>query len=228
MLLKVLSWNIWVECHFEELTKYLTNADADIVALQEVKAADPERDVLKFLASRGYQSAVALKQYWEAKDFFFGPAIFSKFPIESSEVFVLSEEHKRFAVRADIRTGEELLHVFSVHLKHDHQQNTDIQYLQAQTLLDYAPAEHSIVAGDFNATPESRVVQLMQGKFANTDPSNASTWSMYPEGCDECSPQHVDTRLDYIFASADLKTSDPQVHQSPASDHLPISVMVSL
>jgi endonuclease/exonuclease/phosphatase family metal-dependent hydrolase len=229
MQLKVLSWNMWVDCHFEDFRAFVASADADIIALQEMREHDPERDVVKLMKDLGYtDSALGLKQLWKTHDFYFGPAIFTKNKIISSKVHNLSQEHERFAVRADIQFGPETLHVFSAHLIHTHQAPSDVQLEQAQNLLNLLPAERTIVAGDFNATPDSGVIQKMTSALNNTDPSNTPTWSMYPAGCHVCNPQAVDIRLDYIFASKDLKTRSPAVDISKASDHLPISVIVEI
>ncbi|MDZ4226986.1 MAG: hypothetical protein U1D26_00745, partial [Patescibacteria group bacterium] len=71
-------------------------------------------------------------------------------------------------------------------------------------------------------------IKRMGKALKDTDPSHAPTWSVYPEGCKVCNPQAIDVRLDYIFASRDLKTHSPKVESSKASDHLPISVTVGI
>ncbi len=230
MQLRILSWNIWVDCHFSELKDFLLTSDADIIGLQEVRADDPERDVIGFLDSLGYRHAYAREQFWPERGLRFGPAIFSKYDIESSTVHALSENERRIALQADIRVNDEVLHVFNTHLLHIHhnQKLSDIPDIQAETLLGLLPAEKTIVMGDFNAAPNSRVIQRMREVLNDTDPSSIPTWSVYPEGCLACNPQKIDTRLDYIFTSKDLKTHSPAVGNSKASDHLPISVILEL
>jgi endonuclease/exonuclease/phosphatase family metal-dependent hydrolase len=230
MAVKVASWNIWVDCDFDALRRTVETIDADIVAMQEVRDGDPTRDVVGYMESLGYASALGLRQLWRRSTdpFYFGPAVFSRLPIITNEVYELAKEEKRFAVRADVRVGTEVLHAFSVHLKHTHQLPSPVQSEQVSDLLALLPQERTIVAGDFNATPGSDIIGAMTQRLYNTDPSNAPTWSVYPEGCPECDPRAVDTRLDYIFASKDLKTSDPRVGMSKASDHLPVIVTVEL
>ena len=228
MELKILSWNIWVDCRFDELKKFLAASNADIIGLQEVRDGDTERDVIGYLTSLGYQHAAALEQFWETRGFYFGPAIFSKFDIISSRTIELSEQHRRYALQADIRIGETVLRVFNAHLRHEHQKHSDIQDLQAETLLSQVSGDRALVLGDFNATPDSTVYRKFADTLTNTDPSNTPTWSVYPEGCEVCNPQGIDTRLDYIFVTKDLKTHSPRVESSAASDHLPISVLVDL
>ena len=231
MDIKIVSWNIWCDGHFNEIAEYLKGCSADIIGLQEVLPRSKQIPVVDLLTSLGYTHA-----YGEAFTMSLangeveemGNAVFSKYPIVNSKVHTLSEEKKRIAVQADIDVLGTILHVFSTHLVHSHQQPSEIQELQAETLIQALPKEKTIVMGDFNATPDSNAVKKMRGTLVETDPSSAPTWSVYPEGCSECNPQKIDTRLDYIFCTPDIKIISPKVESSKGSDHLPISVIVSL
>lgn len=225
MNLKILSWNIWVDCKFDELTAFLDQSNADIISMQEVRTDDPSRDVVRFLEHRGYQSTLAIKQKFAETDLMFGLAVFSKYPILSANTHALSKEEVRYALQTNIDVGGITLHVFNTHLMHTHQKPSPTQEEQARTLAGLLPTERALVMGDFNATHESETIRIMSA-LRNTDPSNAPTWSMYPEGCPVCAPEKPEIRLDYIFATQDLTTHSPAVHHSPASDHLPISVQI--
>lgn len=229
MHVKVLSWNIWVDGDFEKIKNFLLTAHADIVGLQEVKNDDLGRKVIPFMESLGYQSSfMPVEKSWGGSTFHDGPAIFSTYEILSTEKYLLSKEKTRGALRADIKIGDTVIHVFSTHLLHTHQEQSDVQDEQARNLLAALPTEKVIVMGDFNATPASSVVRQMTSLLVNTAPDNEPTWSLYPEGCPKCNPQGIDVRLDYIFASKDLKTHSPKVEESKASDHLPISVIIEI
>jgi endonuclease/exonuclease/phosphatase family metal-dependent hydrolase len=233
MEVKILSWNIWIEGRFSEVCDFLKSSDADIIGLQEVESHKSDRDIIVFLEGLGYKHAFApiekmIERQGKVTRWNDGPAIFSKYDILKSETFVLSEQDPRGAVRADIQVGNSVLHVFSTHLLHTHQQPSATQELQAENLIKLLTAERTILMGDFNATPESAIIQKAETVLINTDPSNTPTWSVYPEGCLVCKPQAIDTRLDYIFTTPDLKTSSFKVEGSKASDHLPISVIVEV
>lgn len=229
MQLKILSWNIWIEGHFKEIKEVLKNSHADILALQEVQENDPSRQVIPYLISLGYHHVSdTITETWDGKVWKFGPAIFSTYPIFSSNTYVLSRENKRIAVGVDIEIGNRMLHVFSTHLSHTHQQNSDAQKAQAVELLKHIPNDMSLVMGDFNATPESTTIQEMKKLLQDTDANNLPTWSVYPEGCVRCKPQKIDTRLDYIFTTKDIQTHSYAVGKSKASDHLPISAVLEV
>lgn len=229
MRLKVLSWNIWTDGHFGQVVDFLKGAGADIIGLQEVVSEDPKRDVIGFLDKLGYQYVFApIKKTLGDKIRNDGPAIFSKYKISKSETYILSTKNSRAAVNADILVGDETLHVFSTHLIHTHQQPSEEQEEQGLNLLKVTPAKRAIVMGDFNATPESSVIKYMRKALIDSDPSPLPTWSVYPQGCEVCNPQEVNTKLDYIFTSKDIKTSSFKVEKSKGSDHLPISVILEI
>ncbi len=229
MQIKVLSWNIWIDCYFEKVAQFLKSANADIIGLQEVLPNDPKRDVISLLKNLGYNHVFSpFEHSWGTKVFNDAPAIFTKFKIQKSDTHILSEKDARIAVRADIKVGDKTLHVFSTHLIHIHQQPSKVQEEQARTLIKNLPAENTIVMGDFNATPESSTIKNMRKVLVDSDPSSKPTWSMYEAGCKICYPGGVKIRLDYIFTSKDINISSFTVENSKGSDHLPISVVIEL
>ncbi len=229
MQLKVLSWNIWIKGYFDQVTDFLKTASADIIGLQEVVGIDSQRDIIGFLKSLGYQHVFAPVEHgWAGKIYKDGPAVFTKFKIKNTETYMLSGDEPRSAVRAEVAVGDKTLHVFSTHLVHTHQKQLDVQDEQARTLISKLPKDNTILMGDFNASPESFAIKNIEKMLVNVDSTNAPTWSVYPAGCKVCNPQEINTRLDYIFTSRNLKTSGYKVNMSKASDHLPISVTVEI
>jgi endonuclease/exonuclease/phosphatase family metal-dependent hydrolase len=228
-MLKILSWNIWVDGYFDQIAEFLKNTDADIIALQEVKDSDPKRDVIKYLDSLGYKCVFAqIEKIWDEEVHRFGPAIFSKYPIVESKIYELDKNDSRVAIKADIQIKNKLLHVFSVHLVHTHQQESDEQAQQSLNLLKVLPKDNVIVMGDFNATPDSQAIKNMRTVLVDSDSSNIPTWSVYPEGCPGCTSQEINIRLDYIFTSKDLSVKSFKVGDSKGSDHLPISAEIEI
>ncbi len=230
MQAKILSWNIWVDNHFEAVKDFLQKSDADIIGLQEVRGDDPSRDTVKFLAKLGFNYVFApITKSWDGEDWNFGPAIFTKHQIVTNNKFILTvKEDSRSLAQADIKIGDRVVHVFCTHLTHTHQKDSEIQLQQVNELLAYIPGRDSILMGDFNATPESKTIMKVKEVLVDTDTGNQPTWSVYPAGCPECNPQKIDTRLDYIFTTRDIKTNSYQVENSKGSDHLPVSVIAEL
>jgi len=227
--MKILSWNIWVDGDFEGFKRFVSAADADIIGLQEVKDDDPGRDVIGYLENLGYRYAFArTEQIWDGKVYRHGPAVFSRLPVIDFATYLLDEEDERAVARVDVDLDGTTVHIFSTHLIHTHQKPSAQQEAQATKLIGLLPSEHTVVMGDFNATPDSKAITMMKEVLTDTDPSSTPTWSTHIEGCTICKLQVVNTRLDYIFISRDLKAHSFEVGQSEASDHLPISVVVEI
>ncbi len=197
--------------------------------MQEVVNNDPGRDIIGFLNKLGYQHVFdPVEHVWKGKVYWDGPAIFSKYKIVESKTHVLSRKNPRAAIRAEIVVGDNRLHVFSTHLIHTHQQQSNEQDEQVANLLKNLPSKSAILMGDFNATPNSAVIKNISQVLIDSDPASHPTWSIYSSGCLVCNPQSVDTRLDYIFTSKDIKVNSFKVEKSVASDHLPISILIEI
>jgi endonuclease/exonuclease/phosphatase family metal-dependent hydrolase len=238
MQLKVLSWNIWCGVRFEEVVSYLKSADADIIALQEVVEDENGNFAERIAKELGYEFVSALgmkmpRQYiWGHENeeglVPFGTAILSKYPIVGSEVCELSANPSPLAIRADIDVKGIVIHAFSLHLKHSHKQEPlAIQDEQVDALLALAPRDKTIVMGDFNMIPERSGIEKMNQVMQATDTANIPTWPQYREGCPPCELDTVTYKIDYIFTSNDFKSSEYQVGETKASDHLPISVILN-
>src|SRR3989344_5197219 len=228
MRLKVLSWNIWINGYFDQVKDFLARADADIIGLQEVEADAPERDIIGFLTKLGYEHVFAPVPKTGKRKVNDGPALFSRRGLRNPAKHVLSNELSRCAVSADIDVRGEVLHVFSIHLLHTHQKYPEVQIEQTENLIQLLPKEKTILMGDFNATPDSPVILRMRSVLNDTDLTGTPTWSMYPEGCDVCNPQSVNTRLDYIFTTPDLKVLSSRVEDSNASGLSPIPAEIEV
>lgn len=212
------------------MASFLDKEDADIIALQEVEDGNPKFDIIKHLKNAGYKYTYASTMHSKkkGKPFTFGPAIFSKYEIAGSRAYPLSQKANGSAVRTDIKVGERVLHVFSTHLLHTHQKESAEQQGQAKKLIGLAPKERTIVMGDFNALPDSKVISSIKEYYNDTDANSNPTWSMYRLGCPRCLVGNVKHKLDYIFTSKDIKTDSFKVGESKGSDHLPISVNIEI
>ena len=218
-----------MDCDFAKVTEFLRSSNADVVGVQECMPDDAGRNVVDFLTSLGYH--VAVSNSWEIRQDgrSMGVALFSTFPIHKSKTHHLSEEFRRMAVEADIEVEGALLKVFSVHTLHTHQKESNTQNAQVENFIKVLPKEKVVVMGDFNATPEMTPIKRMREVLVDTDQGSEPTWSLDPKGCVGCLFSGLTIRLDYIFASKDLKTSSFKVEKdAQGSDHLPVSVIVEL
>ncbi len=241
MRLKVLSWNIWCGTYLSDVISFLKQEQPDIIALQEVLEEENGNIALTIAKELGYECVYALGMQMPAKFLnnssispetliSFGNAVLSKYPIVSSATHDLPQgENKRPMIQADIKVGDRVLHAFSLHLKHSHQQPLEMQNKQADMLLTVIPAEASIVMGDFNCLPDSYPIQTVSKSLTDTEPGAATpTWCNYIGGCSVCKIDTVIHKLDYIFTTRDISSSSFTVTDSRASDHLPVSAMIEI
>lgn len=240
MQIKVLSWNIWCGTYFDEVVSFLEKEQPDIIALQEVSEEEAGNIAMHIAQALGYECTYSLSMDMPVRflknpplgkeSIKFGNAILSKHKIVGTKVFELTpQEGNRPVVQADIKIGGEVVQVFSLHLKHTHQQPSELQNSQADELIKLISDAKAIVMGDFNCLPGSYPIKEIGKIMNNTDVTNSSpTWCKYIEGCIECKIDEIKYKLDYIFASKDLKFDSFKVEDSAGSDHLPISVIIEI
>lgn len=223
MILKILSWNVWVDGDFDKTSAFLKKTNADIIGLQEVRDNDEKRDYITFLSKLGYGCAFTRVN-------FAGPAVFSKYPIVNSYSYSLSTADRRVATRADIKIGKTTLHTFSAHILHTHQRPSVIQDEQVDSLIKLFPESRVILMGDFNARPASNVIKKINKVLRNVDSENKQmSWSVHPDGCRVCNPKGaLNERLDYIFVSKDMETEAFLIGKNSGSDHLPLLATIKL
>ncbi len=240
--IKLLSWNIWGGKYLDGIISFLKQADADIIALQEViEDDDGGNTALAISKALGYECAfnvdMVIPSKWTGpvrdpeKMIRFGNAILSKNKIVSSASVQLSEN--RTAIQADIQVGEMVFHTYSIHLKHQHVENPDpksemLQKEQVDTLINLLPSEKAVIMGDFNSKQGTYPLNEMDKAFLDTENGDSTpTWTLYKEGCDKC-PLGLLNKFDYIFTSKEIEAVSFSVGDSKASDHLPVMADIEI
>lgn len=231
MQVKILSWNIWWGgVYLDKVIKFLRASDADIIALQEVtQTPDGQENTAALIAEKlgmkyVYVTGVDVRPL---KPFVMGNAILTKLPILASKTKILGNIDSRAAIQADIQTQNGVIHMITTHLVHTHQKPSEEQEKQAADLVAFAPSDHMIICGDFNATPDSGTVAIVEKQFKRVDHSNDPTWCIYTENIDGC-VKDLSVRLDYFFTTPDIRASNFQIEKSDGSDHLPISITIEV
>lgn len=229
MQLKIVSWNIFGGKKLPEIIQCLSEAKPDIIGLQEVmqdegganNSAKAIADALGYTYI--YETTTLLipsishllEKHNIETPMEWGNAILSKYPISDSNVHVLSGDRKRTALEGTVKIGDKDLHVFSTHIVYASVQPSEIQATQAQNLLKVLPKEHGLVMGDFNMTPDSKIIADISSVMVNTekDPSKHTS---------------DNKKIDYIFSTADIKILSNGTLDSQASDHLPIYTIIEI
>ena len=195
----------------------------DLVALQEIDS-DTER-------SGAGNQAELIAESLGMKVFFgksinygggdYGVAILSKFPISEGTVHRLptktgTDGEKRILATVKVALPDNRYIRFgSTHL--DSQKEDTNRILQIKEILQITSEEHipMIIAGDFNSSPKSEVINILDQGFKRT--------------CDPCEPtipvNHPEKAIDFIAFMPENSfqvMSHTVIDETYASDHLPI------
>lgn len=201
----------------------------DLVALQEI-------DVNTGRSGR-FNQAEELAKRLSMKYFFakaidhdggdYGVAILSKYPLSETQIFRLPTEastkgEPRVLATAKVKlnNGKEI-RFGSTHL--DAQKEPTNRELQIKEITRLAGNEKMpfIIAGDFNATPESSVIAELDMKFTRTCQSCAPT-------IPEINPRKTIDFIGYLPAAKFSVVSHHVVAERYASDHLPVVAVLKL
>lgn len=198
----------------EKTAAIIEDSCAHIIGLQEVDRFFSERssfiDQVEWLSERlGMHAAFGANLDCEPATAGkprcqYGNAVLSKYPIKYSENHALTPvlsdfgtNEPRGILEAVVEVKGQHIHVFNTHLALKEEELK----VNIDELLDIAGKHHfpSLILGDFNAPPEHPYLQKLKGSFSNPA-----------------------TRIDYIFACAQLEAVQSAVIQTNVSDHLPI------
>lgn len=207
----------------EALARLIEDSGADIVGVQEISRGWlvwGGMDMLTWLSQRldmPYVWAPTADEQW-------GIAIFSRYPIVSSEYFELPPDDvlllRGFLV-TKIDVGGQILTVIDTHFSEKEGQD-EIRAAQSSAILDtWNGATFTILMGDLNSVPDSLAVTILLdaglvdiSREIGQQPTYTST-SVDPH-----------QQIDYIFVSPDLGYSDFVIRQTTASDHLPLATTI--
>jgi endonuclease/exonuclease/phosphatase family metal-dependent hydrolase len=229
--IRVLSYNIHHaegldrKIDVERVAQVIRESQADLVALQEV-----DRGVLRtqrrdlpaelekltkltsvFVSNRPFQGGE------------YGNAILSRWPIlavtNHSLTMVTTNEPKGFLeIRVQAPRGE--LRFASTHFDfRATEANRLAQARQVNALLQQNTNGTWIIAGDFNAYPQSETYRLLSANLRDA-------WLLGGKGFGYTySANRPDRRIDYIWFRGPLRVMKAEVLWSDASDHLPLLVV---
>lgn len=173
-MLRVLTLNIWNlaggwAARRVEILRWLDRLDADVVCLQEI-VDDGQRNTARWLAERAGYAGVAFEGVEVVAGSRFGPAILTRAPLEHSASFELPNEPgptdiPRLLVHA--RAGG--VDVFTTHLTSLYPSGAlrERQVLRIEAIVRAESSPDSpmpaVVAGDFNAEPDSAEIRFLSG-----------------------------------------------------------------
>ncbi len=201
------------------LARVIRAADPDLVALQEVDrktkrtgGVDQTAELARLTGLHG--------RFGRAIDYDggeYGQAILSRFPLGDGTVHTLPGEparEQRIAFEVRVTVGGKELAFVTTHLHH---QEAALRERQAAKLNElFAGAKVPVVlAGDLNATPDSKVAELLGAKW--TIATTGAKLLTYPAA-------EPTKQLDYVLVRGDgfRPASSAVIAEAVASDHRPV------
>lgn len=239
MNVNIMQWNVWYKANAADVLRVIQDQNADILCLQEVTTRsryNPGVDVPAAIAALGYEHRFAVTIEREGEDYKQeGCGIFSKFPIRSHRQVVIQHadptaqpvpqyDRVYLEVVTDTPTGP--LTVGTTHLSYSPKfEMSDARLLEGDRLLEAIGSIGSrfILTGDFNALPDSALVQKLLTRFSNAGPDlNVPTWTTKPFSYHGHIAEGLHWRLGYILTTDDVTLQEARAGSTDVSDHLPI------
>lgn len=230
--LKVLSYNLRFGelASLEELAAFIKEQDPDIVALQEVDCRTyrdraPGQHGKDFATELGFRTGM-IPAYGKTIPYaggYYGIAILSKYPLAKVERVYLPKtangKEQRAVLVADVEYQEGAYFTFaSTHLDYT---NTMERQEQVKKLNEVLLAQKNpvIVAGDFNARPNSK--EISEGM---------SAWKIVSNLEPTVPANAPRSTIDYIFGYPKDKWGNVEAttYKVALSDHLPVSAVVEM
>lgn len=230
--LRVLTYNIQHgagadgKVDLERQAAVIRRLKPDLVALQEVDDRTQRTQNVDQATELGRLTELHVR-FAHQLDFEggrYGQAILSRFPCSDLTVHWLPgrpDRERRIAGSVTVDIGGEKLTFVTTHLHHN---NTKLREEQTEELCRVFGNEQTpvIVAGDLNATPESRVLEILQERFNVAQGQHALP--TFPAGKPE-------RQLDYILFQPQRRFHLVSIDVPPeadASDHRPALAVLRL
>ena len=197
--LRVMSYNIHHgegtdgKVDLPRLAQVIRNARPDLVALQEVdrnvRRSGSVDQTAELARLTGLHGSFARAIDYDGGEY--GQAILSRFPIERLTIHRLPgepEREQRIAAEVLVKVSGGDISFVTTHLHHI---NAEFRGRQAARLNEiFAPSDHPVIlGGDLNATPESRPLEIMSGKWTLASPDRSL--KTFPAGV-------ADRKIDYV------------------------------
>ena len=246
MKISILQWNILFTEKHENILKLVREIQPDVACFQEFtyknEFYNPTTDLSEAMRGWDYEEfAVVTRRDTNKAGLFQGDAIFSRLPIVKRRAVNVrdgdldatdfSKEIRSYLKIVACANGKNLT-VGTTHLSYSprFEQNDD-KISEAKNLLSEIEGnrENFILTGDFNSLPNSFLVRELSKKLQNAAPDfREPTWTTKPFDYQDFQADALDWRLDYVFATRDVKVAKSEIIATDFSDHLPILTTIEI
>lgn len=251
MKIKILQWNVWFQERAENILELIKKLNPDIICCQETTVGSKfngKRNVPKFIAKElGYYYNFSKAHKYEypitpkGESNFGGNTIFSRYPIIKNSNFPIinpedskdSPYERRTCAVSEIKLNhEKSITVSTTHASYNGGFKEDEEKIgEIKKLVNFFKKhpKNLIFTGDLNTSPNSKSIKMISGELNSCDPSyNKPTWTTKPFDFMGFKENKLKWRLDYIFASKDIKILSSKIVKTKYSDHLPILLEIEI
>lgn len=234
--MKLLNLNVWQGRLQSVLLRHLESLDIDIACMQE--AVDYEKlsgglvstyqNIGKSLGTEYQFFSPLMSMKLGNKDITFGNVTYSKIPFSQNNTIFTRGAHKNdfdfdaddYNVRAFqhslIEVNNKKLNIINHHGHHIDSHNLGDHETERQVsdILSYADELEGavIICGDFNLSPESKSIKLIDAKYANLS-------TKYNLKTTRSGLTYKNEVCDYIFVNDNVIINDFSMNTSIISDH---------
>lgn len=248
MRIKILHWNIWYQEKVENILKVVKKINPDILCFQEITTGSQfnnKIDVAKYIAEKlnyYYNFSSAHKYEFpiapKGEVNYGGNAIFSRFPIVKNSNFPiinakdspLIKYERRTCAVSHIKINKKILKVATTHKSYsDNFTEGKEKINETKKLIKFFKENNKnlVFTGDLNLTPDSKSIKLIEKELKHCGPDYSKpTWTTKPFSMSGFKETKLKWRLDYVFASKDIKIINSKTIKTKYSDHLPILVEI--
>ncbi len=224
--------------------------DIDIALLQEVPNSRLHGDSVAYLAQQTGLNYAYLRANGNRRlvGFEEGVVILSRFPLQNISFTELEPQASRFEHRVVLHalaaTPQGDLDLFVTHLTNGTAAKNAAQVESLQSFVDKTAKYTAVIAGDFNATPNSAQITQLAASWIDIFhfiQPNDPGWTCCVADLAQADDYSIDERIDYVFlvpAAPELTIQDAQlVMERPfitsngplwASDHIGLLVTLTL
>lgn len=242
MKITVLQWNTWYLENVHHIAGFLAEHPADILTLQELTIGDRRQDVPNspdFLAAALGYHAHYKDMPLETAD---GTTLTLASTILSKHSFVstktewfnqpgpsdaISDKYRAYVeATVELPDGSHLTVGTAAASYTDNFANSAVKDAETERLLRLIAGHGSryVFGGDLGATPPSHTYEDFCQILEPRGPNPVQpTWTTKPFGQNQYDIHELAWRLDYLFASPDLRQTAAAVLDTPYSNHLPIT-----
>lgn len=245
MKIRLLQWNIWYQEKIENIEKVIRKLSPDIICLQEMTINETNNDyknTVDFLSKKlGLNSSFGKAHEFPDKSII-GNAILSKFPIINEEIISVNNnssnsedysEQGRVCIVVDINLPDDKkVKISTAHLSYIHkfkESKSKIEEVDRLIRIFESQDKNFIFAGDLNLPPETKSIKKICSILDSCGPSfKENSWTTKPFSYQGFEEKNLNWRLDYVFATKDIKILSSEIISTKYSDHLPILVEIEI